>query len=146
MNRLKAQLQRLDQRRQAGRLANRQLEDQTRQRSRVDDRVLQRRSQAATDEPRVEGVVAVLHQHRSARELQERVARVGELGGPDQHVLGDAVPARGVRVDRSAAVDERVEEAQGTRQLEPFGAYLEDEERTVAGRLGVQGHEVRFVE
>ena len=52
----------------------------------------------------------------------------------------------GVRVDRSAAVDERVEERERTRQLEPLGAELEDQERSVARRLDIDRHELGVVQ
>ena len=57
-----------DQAREPRRLSFRQLEDKARERGRVDDRVLERTLQPAPDEPRVEGVVAVLDQHRTLRE------------------------------------------------------------------------------
>jgi hypothetical protein len=59
--------QHLDEVRQARRLTFRQVEDEARERRRVDDRMLERALEATTDEPRVEGVVAVLDQHRSLR-------------------------------------------------------------------------------
>ena len=53
-------------------------------------------------------------------------------------------PAR-IRIDGRAAVDQRVEERQGTCQREAFGADLEHQERGVAGRLDVKGNELCVV-
>jgi hypothetical protein len=53
----------LDKPRQPRGLALRKVQHESRERGRVDDRVLERALQASADEPRVERVVAVLHQH-----------------------------------------------------------------------------------
>jgi hypothetical protein len=57
-----------DQARESGRLSFRQLEYKSRERCCVDDRVFERALQPAPYEPRIEGVVAVLDQHRTLRE------------------------------------------------------------------------------
>ncbi|GAC1642186.1 MAG: hypothetical protein PVS3B2_21670 [Candidatus Dormibacteraceae bacterium] len=49
-------------------LTLRKVEDEARERRRIDDRVLERALQSSTDQPRVERVVAVLDQHRAMRE------------------------------------------------------------------------------
>jgi hypothetical protein len=131
---------------ESGRLALRQVEDEPRERGGVDDRVLERALQTASDEPGVEGVMAVLDEHRALGEVQKSPAHVLELGRPDQHRPVDVVAFARVRVDGGAAVDERVEERQRGVEAESFGADLEDEERRVAGRLDVQGDELRVVE
>jgi hypothetical protein len=104
--------------------------------------VLERARQAAAEDPGVEGVVAVLDQHRAAGEVEESPAGVAELGRADQHLPLDQVPALGVGVDRGASVDERVEEPQRAAQSETLGADLEDQEGPVAGRLDVDRHEL----
>jgi hypothetical protein len=136
----------LDEPGQAGRLALGEVKHQSRQRCGVDDRVLERALQAAADEPGVEGVVAVLDQDRGLRETQERASRVPELWRTDEHGTVDVVALARVRVDRRAAVDERVEERERALEREPLGADLEDEERSVAGRLHVERDELSLVE
>src|SRR5207247_9248835 len=105
------------------------------QRRGVDERMLERALQAASDEPGVERVVAVLYQHRALSETQEAPSCVLELGRSDQHRAVDVVTSAGVWVDGRTAVDKRVEERQRAVEPEALGADLEDEERRVAGRL-----------
>jgi hypothetical protein len=131
---------------QARGLAFRKVEHEARERGRVDDRVLERALEAPADEPRVEGIVAVLDQDGALREAEKPTAHVLELGGTDEHRAVDVVSPPGVRVDRGAAVDEGVEERQRLVETEPFGADLEDEERRVAGRLDVERDELRVAE
>lgn len=133
----------LDQPREAGRLALGQVEHQAGERGRVDDRMLERALEAATDEPGIEGVVAVLDEHRPLGEAQKRAARVLELRRADEHRTVDVMAPSRVGVDGSATVDERVEERQRPVETEPLGADLEDEEGRVAGRLHVEGDELR---
>jgi len=102
--------QHLDELRQAGGLAFGQLEHESRQGGGVDDRVLERALEAATDEPRIKGVVAVLDQHGALGEPQESSARIAKLRRPDQHRPIDVMAPVRVRVDRRLAVDKRVEE------------------------------------
>ena len=136
--------QHLDQAREARGLAFRQVEDQARERGRVDDGMLERTLEAATHEPGVEGVVAVLDEHSALREAKKRPARVLELGRTDEHGAVDVVALARVRVDGRAAVDQGVEERERAVEAESFGAYLEDQEGRVAGRLDVQGDELRL--
>jgi hypothetical protein len=127
-------------------LALRQVEDEPRQRGGVDDRMLERTLQPTADEPGVEGVVAVLDQHRALRETQEASPCVLELRRADQHRAVDAVSLACVGVDRGAAVDEGVEEGKRALQREAFGADLQDQEGRVARRLHVEGDELGVVE
>jgi hypothetical protein len=127
-------------------LAFREFEDEARQRGGVDDRVLERTLQAASDKPRVECVVAVLDQHGALRETQKPAPGVFELRRADQHRAVDVVTPFCVRVDRRAAVDKRVEEGQRAVEREALGADLEDEKRCVARSLHVQRDELRVVE
>jgi len=136
----------LDEPGQARRLAFRQVEDEARQRGGVDDRVLQRTLQATSDQPRVECVVAVLDEHGTLRETQKPAPGVFELRRADQHRAVDVVTPFCVRVDRGAAVDERVEERQRAGERETLRADLEDEERCVARGLHVERDELRVVE
>jgi len=106
--------------------------------------VLERPGQAATQDPGVERVVAVLDQDGAAGEVEEGPTRVAELGGAFQHLALDQVPALGVGVDGSARVHQGVEEAQGAHQVEALGADLEDQEGPVAGSLDVHRHELRL--
>ena len=102
--------------------------------------------QAAANEPCVECVVAVLDQDCTVREAKECQSYVPELWGSDEHGAVDLVSLLCVRVDRSAAIDKRVEKRQRAFELEPLGANLQDQERSVAGRLDVEGDELGFVE
>jgi hypothetical protein len=139
---IEAQL--LDQPRQPWRLTLGQVEHEPRQGRRVDDGMLERALQAAPHQPGVEGIVAVLDQHRPLRETKESTSRVFELWGADQHRAIDVMALARVRVDRRAAVDERVEEGERAFEGEPLGADLEDQERRIAGRLDVEGDELRI--
>jgi hypothetical protein len=135
-----------DQPGQPGHLALRQLHDQARERRRVDDGVLERTLQATADQPRVEGVVAVLDQHRAVGEAEERAAGVLEHRRTDEHRAVDVVAPARVGVDGRPAVDQRVEERESPLEGEAFGAQLEHQERGVAGRLDVEGDELCFIE
>jgi hypothetical protein len=140
------ELELLDQSREAGRLAFRQVEHKAGHGRGVDDRVLEWALQAAADEPRVEGVVAVLDEHRALREAQERSARIAELWRPDQHRPIDVMALLGIWVDRCAAVDESVEERERAFEREALRADLEDQEGRVARGLDVEGDELGRVE
>ncbi|HXC77460.1 MAG TPA: hypothetical protein VNU19_10445 [Candidatus Acidoferrum sp.] len=72
----------------------------------------QRAFQAATHQPAVEGIVAVLDQDSALGEPKERPAGITKLRRADQHRPVDVVALLGVGVDRRAAVDERVEKGQ----------------------------------
>jgi len=131
---------------QARHLAFRNLHHEPSQRCGVDDRMLERALQAATDEPCVEGVVAVLDQHRTLGEAQECPSRVLEARRADEHRAVDLMAPARVRVDGRAAVDERVEERERLVEGEALRAELEDQERRVAGGLHVEGDKLRLVE
>jgi hypothetical protein len=136
----------LDQPCQARGLPLGQVEHHPGERGGVDDRVLERALEAAPHEPRVKGVVAVLDQHGALRKPQERASRVLELRGADEHRAVDVMALARVRVDRRAAVDERVEERERALQREALGADLQDEEWRVAGGLDVERDELRVLE
>jgi len=104
--------------------------------------VLERARQPAAQDPGVEGVVAVLDQHRAPGEMQEGPAGVAELGRADQHLPLDQVAAFGVGVDRRPGVDEGVEKAQRAAQPEALGADLEHQEGSVPRRLDIDGNEL----
>jgi hypothetical protein len=140
------QAQLLDEAGQAGRLAFRKVQHEPGQGRGVDDRVGERAFETAPDEPGVERVVTVLDEDRSVGEPQERAPGVLELRRSDQHRPVDVVAPARVGVDRSSAVDQRVEEGQRAGQLESLGPHLEHQEWRVAGRLDVQGDELRLVE
>jgi hypothetical protein len=108
--------------------------------------VLERTFQASTHEPRVERVVAVLDQHRPLGKAQEGTARVTKLRGADEHRPVDVMAPVRVRVDRSLAVHQRVEEGQGPVEPEAFGPDLQDQERRVAGGLDIQRDELGLVQ
>jgi hypothetical protein len=74
--------------------------------------VFERALQASTDEPRVEGVVAVLDQDGAVRETQEGAAGIAKLRRADQHRAVDVMPPVRVRIDRRLAVHQRVEEGE----------------------------------
>jgi hypothetical protein len=131
---------------QPRRLTLRQVQDQPGEGRGVDDRVHERALEAATDEPGVEGVVAVLHQDSPLSKAEKCSPRVSELGCSDEHRALDVVTPSSVWIDGGPAVDKRVEEGQRPRQREPLGTDLQDQERCVARRLHVQGHELRVLE
>jgi hypothetical protein len=133
----------LDQLGEARGLALRKIKDEARQGRRVDDRVLERALQAATDEPRVEGVVAVFDEYRAVGETQEGPARVAKLRCADQHRAVDVMPPVRVRVDRRLAVDQGVEEGERAVQREALCADLQDQEWRVARALDVEGDKLR---
>jgi hypothetical protein len=122
------------------------VQHQAGERRRVDDRVLQGALEAAAHEPGVEGVMAVLDQHRSMRESQESAPRVLEHRRPDEHRAVDVVALARVWVDGRAAIDEGVEKRQRAVEPETLGAQLEDQEGSVPGRLDVERHELGLVE
>ena len=123
---------------QARSLAAGQLEHQARQRRGVDDRVLEGLPEAPAHQVGVEGVVAVLDQHRTSCKAQEGRAGVAEARCPHQHRAIDLVPLLGVAVDRRAGFDQGVEEGQRGVQPEALGADLDDQERPVAGGLHIE--------
>jgi hypothetical protein len=136
----------LDQPGQPGRLSLGQIQHESRERRRVDDRVGQRAFQAATDQPGVEGIVAVLDEDRSLGESEEGPPRVTKLRRANQHRPVDVVALLGVGVDGCAAIDESVEKGQRSGHLESFRAELENQEWRVACRFDVDGDELRLVE
>jgi predicted deacylase len=108
--------------------------------------VFERALQAATDEPRVEGIVAVLDQHGAVSKPQESPAGVAKLGCADEHRTVDVMAPVGVWVDRRLTVDERVEKRERPVEAEALRADLQDEERRIASGLDVQGDELRLIE
>jgi alkylhydroperoxidase family enzyme len=95
---------------QTRRLAFRKVEHEPCQRGRVDDRMLQWTFEPPAYEPRVESVVAVLHENSTLGEAKERSARVAKLRSANQHRSIDVMALLRIRVDWRAAVDERVKE------------------------------------
>jgi hypothetical protein len=140
------QAQLRDQTRESWRLAFGQVEHQPREGGGVDDRVLERALEPTADQPGVESVVAVLDQHRAVRETQESATRVLEFRCSDEHRPIDVVALARVRIDGSAAVDERVEEGKRAFEGEALSADLENQEGRVARRLHVERHELRVLE
>jgi hypothetical protein len=106
----------------------------------------QRAFQSSPDQPRVEGIVAVLNQDRPLGKTKEGPARVSKLGCADQHRSVDVVALLGVRVDRRSAIDKGVKKRERARQLESLGSELEHQKRCVAGRFDVDGDELRIVQ
>jgi hypothetical protein len=106
----------------------------------------QRGPQPATQQPGVEGVVAVLYQHRPPGEAEKGAAGVAELGRPDQHRSVDQVAAPGIGIDRRPAVDEGIEQREGAGEAEPLSTDLEHQEGPVAGGLNVHGDEFGLIE
>ena len=146
MRRRHVQPKLFDQARKPGCLALGQVEDQSRERRGVDDRMLEGTLETASDKPGVEGIVAVLDEHSALREAEETAPGVSELGRADQHRAVDVMALARVRVDRGTAVHERVEKGQGPLEREALGADLQDEEWSVARRLDVEGDELRRLE
>ena len=136
----------LDEPRQSWCLTFRQFEDKPRERGGVDDRMLEWAFQAAPDEPGVEGVVAVLDEHRAVGKPQERSTSVLEFGRADKHRTVDVMPFARVRVDGRAAVDEGVEKRKRAVQRETLSPYLQDEKRSVACRFDIESDKLRVFE
>jgi hypothetical protein len=132
-------LQLLDHARQSRRLTGRQVEDQPRQGRGVDNRVLERRREAAAHQVGVEGVVAVLDEDGAAGEAEEGSPSLPEAGSADQHRAVDLVPGLRVAIDRRARFDQRVEQRQRLVEPEALRANLDHQERGVAGGLDVEG-------
>jgi hypothetical protein len=103
------ELEDLHQPSQAGRLAFGELQHKSRESGRIDDRVRQRAFEAAADQPRVEGIVAVLDQHRALCETKECPAGIAKFRRPNQHRPIDVVALLGVGIDWRAAIDQGVE-------------------------------------
>ncbi len=114
--------------RQSGCLTHGKVKNETRQRRRVDDRVLQRTFETPADKPGVECVMTVLYQYGAVGEAQECAPGVAEVGRADEHRPVDVVPPLGVRVDRRPAVNQRVEEREGPVKAKAFGSELQDQE------------------
>jgi hypothetical protein len=131
---------------EAWRLTLRKVQDESSQRGRVDDRMLERAFQSSADEPRVERVVAVLDEHGALGEAEKCPSRVLELRRADEHRAVDVVSLPGVRIDGRAAVDQRVEKRERAVEGEALGANLENEERRVASGLDVQRDELCVVQ
>jgi hypothetical protein len=127
---------------QPGRLAFGKLEHKPGQRRGVDDRMLERTLEPATDQPGIERIVAVLHEHRPLSEPQECPTRIPEFRRADEHGAVDVVALARVGVDRRATVDQRVEERKWAIETESLGAELEDEKWRIARRLDVDGNEL----
>jgi hypothetical protein len=72
--------------------------------------VLERGFETSPDEPGVEGIVAVLDQHRALSKTQKSAPGVPELGSADQHGTVDVVAPPRIGIDGRAAVDQGVEE------------------------------------
>jgi hypothetical protein len=132
----------LDEPRQSRCLSFRQLEDESRERGRVDDGVLERAFEAAPDEPGVECVVAVLDEHCAMGKTEERSPRVLEFGRADEHGAVDVVSFARIGVDGRAAVDQRVEKRKRAVQREALSPDLEHKKRSVARRLDIERDEL----
>jgi hypothetical protein len=101
---------------------------------------------AAANKPCVECVVAVFDQDCAMREAKKCTPHIAELWGSDEHGAVDLMSLLRVRVDRRAAIDERVEERKGTFEVEALRSHLEDQERGIASRLDVERDELSIVE
>jgi hypothetical protein len=108
--------------------------------------MLKRAFQPAADKPRVESVVAVLDQDRPQGKPKECAPGVFELGRADEHRPVDVVALARVWVDGCAAIDQRVKEGKRAAEAKALGAHLEDQERSVTGRLDVEGDELGVLE
>ncbi len=108
--------------------------------------MFERTLQSTADEPRVEGVVAVLDQDRAVSKAQEGPPGITKLRRPDEHGTVDVVAPVGVRVDRRLTVDKRVEEGKRSVKPEALSADLEHEERRITGGLHVEGDELSLIE
>ena len=95
---------------QPRRLSFGQVHHEPRKSRRVDDWMRQRAFEPPTDQPGVEGIVAVLDQDGALGETEEGPARVTKLRRAYQHRPVYVVSFLGVRVDGRAAIDQRVEE------------------------------------
>ena len=146
MGRVLLQPELADQPGQARRLTGRKLEHEPAQSGGIDDRMLEGSREAAGDDPGVEGVVAVLDEHRATGEMEKSPPGVAEFRGADEHLALDEVAAARVGVDGSTTVHESVEEGERGVEAEALGADLEHQKRTVAGGLDVDGDKLGFGE
>jgi hypothetical protein len=108
--------------------------------------MLERTLEPATDQPRVECVMAVLHEDSALCEAQERPARIPELRRANEHGAVDVMSPARVGIDRRPAVDQRVEEGERAVETESLGAELEDKEGRVSRRFDVDGDELSGIE
>ena len=108
--------------------------------------MLQRALEPPSNEPAIEGVVAVLDQNGALGEPKERPACVAEFRRSNQHRPVDVMPLLGIGIDRCPAIDEGVEEGKRARQLESLRAKLQHEEGGVACRFDVDGDELGIVQ
>jgi hypothetical protein len=119
-------------------LPGRQPQHEAAECGRVEDRVFEGPRQPASDDPRIEGVVGVLDENGSAREVEEGAAGVRKLRGVGDHLAIDLMAPARVGIDGGARVDQRVEEREGAAEVEALGADFEDEEGPVARRFDVE--------
>jgi len=127
-------------------LALGKVEYETRKCGGIDDRVLERALEAASDEPGVECVMAVLNEDRAQGKSKEGAARVLEFGRPDEHRTVDVVTLASVRVDGRPAIHEGVKEGERAAEVKALGADLEHQEGRVPGGLDVEGDKLRRLE
>src|SRR2546430_17244314 len=88
--------------------------------------------QPPPDEPRVEGVVAVLHQHCAVCEPKECAARALEDRRANEHRAIDLMTLPRVRIDRRGAIDQSAEERQRPFEGEAPCTNLANKKRSVA--------------
>src|SRR5258708_21307780 len=98
--------------------------------------------QAATNQPCVERVMAVLYEHGALRESQKCPAGVPEFRRADEQRAIDVMGLFRVGIEGCPAIDQRVEERERGVEGEPLRSKLQDQEGSVAGRLDVERDEL----
>jgi hypothetical protein len=108
--------------------------------------VLEWALEAATNEPCVERVMAVLDEHGALGESQKCTAGIPEFRRADQHRAIDVMALFRVWIDGCPAIDQRVEERERGVEGEPLRSKLQDQERIIAGCLDVERDELGLVQ
>ena len=103
-------------------------------------------ARGAPDEPGVEGVGAVLDEHRPGGEAAEAVEHRVRRRGAGEAGAGDPVEPARVGVDPVAAVDQGLEGRDMPGQGEGDPAELDQPVRRLPGGLAVEGDEAQLLE
>ena len=107
---------------------------------------IQRRADRPCDEPSVERVRAVLHEHRALDEAAESLEHASDRRCAVQRFAADSVNATGVRVDPVVAVHEGLEAQQMLLERECDGSELHEVMRRLPSRLAIECHKTELLD